>query len=244
MQVNKLLSRVVAPENFTYRRGSMTSGERANQIIASNLHNYTFGITSDPLTQLAVVFGALIHDVDHWGVSNAQLRKEGAPMADKYGNQSIAEQNSVDRAWDLLLDKEEFGDLQAVIFPTEAEYKRFRQVVVNVVMATDIFDKELNELRKNRWAKAFHENAADDPESENRKATIVIEHVSYKTITFSLTSEADKFSDHASLRRGTFNATLVSIPKMESKIVRRTVQRVPQGQNGSKPSRFLVPRRN
>lgn len=35
------------------------------------------GISSDPLSQFAVVFGALIHDVDHVGVSNAQLIKEG-----------------------------------------------------------------------------------------------------------------------------------------------------------------------
>ena len=45
-------------------------------------------------------------------------------------------------------------------------------------MATDIFDKELGELRKNRWAKAFStEHDEYDPDDEHRKATIVIEHI-------------------------------------------------------------------
>lgn len=176
MSVNKLLQRVVEP-NIT-----VSSSEKGttSQSIASNLHNYTFGITSDPLTQFAIVFAALIHDSDHWGISNAQMIKEGAAIANKYRNKSIAEQNSVDLAWDLLMDSEEYSDLQRCIFPTDAEYKRFRQVVVNVVMATDIFDAELLELRTARWNKTFREKDAGeeaDPDDENRKATIVIEHI-------------------------------------------------------------------
>lgn len=114
------------------------------------------------------------------GVSNGQLVKEGVPIAEKYKNKSVAEQNSVDLAWDLLMDEDEYGALQQCIFPTDAEIKRFRQVVVNVVMATDIFDRELCEMRDNRWAKAFAERepgAPPDMDYENRKATIVIEHI-------------------------------------------------------------------
>ena len=114
------------------------------------------------------------------GVSNAQLVKEKVPIAEKYKAKSVAEQNSVDLAWNLLMDEEEYGALQKCLFPTTAEFKRFRQVVVNVVMATDIFDKELSQLRKNRWEKAFAERdpkAPRDPDEENRKATIVIEHI-------------------------------------------------------------------
>ena len=42
--------------------------------------DYTRGITSDPLTQFAIVFSALIHDVDHTGVPNSQLVKETATI--------------------------------------------------------------------------------------------------------------------------------------------------------------------
>eukprot|EP00980_Cylindrotheca_fusiformis_P025408 scaffold13613_cov114-Cylindrotheca_fusiformis.AAC.5 len=48
-------------------------------------------------------------------------------------------------------------------------------------MATDIADKELQTLRKNRWDTAFSETFASMTESEttreDRKATIVIEHL-------------------------------------------------------------------
>lgn len=103
MSVNKLMQRVVAPQsqnNVFKKKGSKTN----NQELASELHNYTYGITSDPLAQFAILFSALIHDVDHWGVSNNQLIKEGAPMSEKYKGKSIAEQNSVDLAWDLLME--------------------------------------------------------------------------------------------------------------------------------------------
>ena len=51
--------------------------------------------TSDPLTQFAVVFSAVIHDADHPGVPNAQLVKEKTRNAQFY-KKSRAEQNSVD----------------------------------------------------------------------------------------------------------------------------------------------------
>jgi hypothetical protein len=103
MSVNKLLQRVVTKENTMFKKNSKKT-KQTSQEIASELHNYTFGITSDPLTQFAILFSALIHDADHFGVSNNQLIKEGAPMADKYKGKSVAEQNSVDMAWDLLME--------------------------------------------------------------------------------------------------------------------------------------------
>ena len=43
-----------------------------------------------------VIFAALIHDVDHPGVSNAQLVTECDVLAVQYENKSVAEQNSID----------------------------------------------------------------------------------------------------------------------------------------------------
>ena len=76
MSVVKLLSRIVAGE------GKDDDG--------AALHDHTFGITSDPLTHFACVFSALIHDLDHPGVPNAQLVKEGTDLAVAYNQQSIA----------------------------------------------------------------------------------------------------------------------------------------------------------
>ncbi len=121
-------------------------------------HILSSGITSDPLTHFAVVFSALIHDADHKGVSNPQLSKENPVLGEKYKFQSVAEQNSVDLSWDLLMQPK-FCDLQKCIFSTQEEFVRFRQLVVNTVLATDIFDPELKALRNMRWDRAFH---ADD----------------------------------------------------------------------------------
>jgi len=175
MSVVKLMSRIVAP--------NLSKEERESGNIASSLHDHTYGITSDPLTQFACVFSALIHDVDHTGVPNTQLLRENPELAAKYKERSIAEQNSVDVAWSLLME-DEFQNLRQAIYRDAGEQQRFRQLVVNSVMATDIMDAEFKQLRNARWEKAF----SDEKQSlvvfeeslkdkTDRKATIVIEHL-------------------------------------------------------------------
>lgn len=162
MSVNKLLSRIVAPD--------------LDNSTAKNLHDYTFGITSDPLVWFAVVFAALIHDVDHTGLPNAVLVKEERPVASLYKNQSVAEQNSFDMAWDLLMEPA-YANLRATLYTTTDELRRFRQLVVNSVLATDIVDKDMKTLRNNRWDAAFDSKNDDGQRSKLLKATIVIEHL-------------------------------------------------------------------
>jgi CheY-like chemotaxis protein len=166
MSVEKFITRIVTPADVDENDLKSAEGR------ASILHDYTHGINSDPLTLFAIVFSALIHDTDHRGVSNVQLCKEDETMASLYKSKSVAEQNSLDIAWDVLMS-EEFKELRATLFATRADLLRFRQVIVNNVLATDIFDKELNDLRKNRWDRAF----GDDEVDHNLRATIVIEHI-------------------------------------------------------------------
>ena len=167
----RFLSRIVAPDEQI-----LESAEEDGEGVASKIHDHTYGITSDPLTQFGCVFAALVHDVDHSGVPNAQLVKEKATIAAVYKNQSVAEQNSVDLAWNLLMDPA-FAELWQTICANEAESRRFRALVVNSVMATDIVDKELKAARNARWDKAFSIATDDCRDNINRKATIVIEHV-------------------------------------------------------------------
>jgi hypothetical protein len=172
MSVSKLLTRIVAPDLQKHMKRGGTIGD-----LASNRHDYTHGITSDPLAVFAIEFSALIHDADHRGVSNTQLIKEEEEMGELYKNKSVAEQNSLDIAWDLLMS-ERFDKLRMCLFANQAELLRFRQVIVNVVLATDIFDKELNDLRKQRWAKAFTDiEEAQKGKHSDLRATIVIEHI-------------------------------------------------------------------
>ena len=173
MSVVKLLSRIVAPSEVDYENS------KAMQDGSSTLHDHTCGITSDPLTQFSCVLSALIHDADHPGVPNAQLVKEGQEVALRFKGKSVAEQNSVELAWNLLMDVR-FENLRSALYVNEAEFRRFRQLVVNSVMATDIVDKELKALRNARWETAFNvemPQSGNELENVNRKATIVIEHL-------------------------------------------------------------------
>ena len=170
-----------------------------------DLHQYSHGLATDPLAQFALVYCALIHDVDHPGVPNFTLVAEKTSLA-RFYKKSIAEQNSVDLAWDLLMD-DSYQHLQKAIFGSHEELKRFRQLVVNIILATDIFDKDMKAIRETRWDKAFHqynekpEGPADDSKSVstastsksgaglstviNLKATVVIEHLIQASGTFS-----------------------------------------------------------
>ena len=138
--------------------------------------------TSDPLTHFAVVLSALIHDTDHLGVSNFQLIQEDHKLAKFFKSKSIAEQNSIAVAWEKLMSPH-FLDLRRTIYGDPSELDRFRQIVVNNVLATDIFDKEISAMRKQRWENAFARSqkrimSSSSPEDDNdRKATIVMEHL-------------------------------------------------------------------
>ena len=172
MSVTKLLSRITNPIE-------VATGEGSNDKIAAELHDHTFGITSDPLTQFACIVAALIHDADHPGVPNSTLVKEEHPLASKYKNKSVAEQNSVDLAWEIIMS-DDYKELQSCMCGTKDEMVRFRSIIVNVVMATDIMDKDLGAQRKARWDKAFAKDTEEqdsDLLAINRKATIVLEHL-------------------------------------------------------------------
>jgi hypothetical protein len=176
MSVTKLMARVVTPETIDYK--DMSYKIKAG---SSMLHQYTYGITSDPLTQFAVTLAALIHDVDHQGVPNVQLVEEEDEIAVTYSNKSVAEQHSIYLAWDLLME-DSFKELRNCIYTSQAELDRFRALLVNAVMATDIADKDLSARRRRRWEKVFGADeqvdiAEEDQESTNRKAVIVIEHL-------------------------------------------------------------------
>ena len=169
MAVTKYMNRIIAASEV--EAGYEERHRSKNQ---AAMHDQTYGICSDPLTQFACVFAALIHDVDHPGITNQQLVKENPPLATVYKGRSVAEQKSFDMSWDLFLDPC-FDLLRSTLCPNGTDLTRFRQLVINCVMATDLNDNDLKALRNDRWSKAFDGVKTED--STNRKATIVIEHL-------------------------------------------------------------------
>merc|ERR1712176_1038868 len=104
----------------------------------------------------------------------------------RYKSRSVAEQHSIAVAWSLLMQPC-YKELRECIYRTQAEFDRFRQLVVNSVMATDIMDRELKKFRDDRWEKAFdlkndlsshpHGHNGSCVENCDRIATVVIEHM-------------------------------------------------------------------
>jgi hypothetical protein len=113
------------------------------------------------LIHFAIVLSALIHDVDHPGVPNATLVQEKLKLVAVYKTKSVAEQDSIDLAWDLLMDSS-FDELRRVLYATTDKFLLLRKLVIKSVVATDITDKQLGACRKVRCAKAFEVNQDND----------------------------------------------------------------------------------
>jgi len=147
--------------------------------VKSETSTGSLGFSSDLLAVFACAFGALIHDVQHPGVPNFQLKEENPALAAKFKSRCIAEQNSFTVAWDLL-SEDRFEDLRNVIYRNESEATRFRHLVIQAVMATDLFDKDNATFREGRWNKAFDATATGEEspiQVLDRKDTLVLEHL-------------------------------------------------------------------
>lgn len=142
-----------------------------------------------------------------------------------------------------------FRKLRNTICATATEMTRFRELAINAVMATDIVDKDLKQLRNNRWDKAFKkapvatvskdddseadEEEIESTESKNRKATIVIEHL-IQASDVSHTMQHWQYV-RAVLFIFVFSKTdafflfLQCLPKMERKLVPRNLQSIHLG---------------
>jgi hypothetical protein len=119
----------------------------------------------------------MIHDVDHPGVSSMQRIAEKDEMALHYQNKSVSQQNSVDlMAWELLMNPA-YEDLRKCVISNESELQRFRKLLVNSFMATELFDPEPKALCNSRWDQAFSGEGEQTGASLDLKATIVIEHI-------------------------------------------------------------------
>ena len=137
----------------------------------------TYGIKYDPLAQLAFLFSALIHDVDHTGISNRQLVLESDDLAVLYNDQSVAEQRSLAVAF-TTLKQPQYTELRYIMFaatfhskpdasPDRAstsllmsngeDFFRFRKLVIDLVLATDIASPERTQIVKSKWKEAFGE---------------------------------------------------------------------------------------
>ena len=83
-----------------------------------------------------------------------------------------------------LFTSDDFKNLRECICGDRDEFVRLRQLVVNIVMATDVMDKDINALRRQRWAEAFDAVLTTDDDDASatallvhKRSTIVLEHL-------------------------------------------------------------------
>jgi 3'5'-cyclic nucleotide phosphodiesterase/Adenylate and Guanylate cyclase catalytic domain len=172
----------------TYQNNSFHNFEHACHVAmsASNLLDHIRehqGYVMDPLTEFGIIFSALIHDADHFGLSNQQLIQGGNPIAIYYDGRSVAENNSIEISWKLFIQTK-FDDLRCCLFISDDAMEQFRQLIVDCVLATDIFDKDLNNARKSRWEKMVANNTTESSklsdsvvDNTTEKKAIVMEHI-------------------------------------------------------------------
>ena len=134
-----------------------------------------------PMAQFALVFAAMIHDMEY-EAPNYQLVREGSKIAKKFKNKSCAEQNSIDSAWNLLMQPA-YKDLRECLFGSQEDVELFRSLLVKSVMATDIFEKDQASTRKNRWD-TLQSGMVQQPQSAEleeklslQKAAVVVEYL-------------------------------------------------------------------
>ena len=75
-------------------------------------------------------------------------------LAILYNDQSIAENWSIYIGFSELL-QDEYKELRETLFPAKEDYHRFRKIVINLVLNTDIASPERTQLSKSKWKEAF-----------------------------------------------------------------------------------------
>nr|KAF6343411.1 phosphodiesterase 3B [Pipistrellus kuhlii] len=87
------------------------------------------------LELMALYVAAAMHDYDHPGRTNAFLVATNAPQAVLYNDRSVLENHHAASAWSLYLSRPEYNFLLNL---DHVEFKRFRFLVIEAILATDL----------------------------------------------------------------------------------------------------------
>ena len=102
------------------------------------LNNETYGCLGanfTPLELLALYCSAAMHDFEHPGRNNQFLVSINSPLALLYNDRSVLENHHASASWILLKSNQNFNFLSSL---DPAEWKRFRYLVLENILATDL----------------------------------------------------------------------------------------------------------
>jgi hypothetical protein len=137
------LKKIVVSIKSTYNENKYHNFTHASHVLLNCAKILSDIVSQNPLLPkaegLALLFAAMIHDIGHQGVTNATLIKENHSLAIVYSDQSVAEMNSLACGFQLLFDRTDHDILEGF---TPEERRTFRTTVIDLVLSTNIVDKE------------------------------------------------------------------------------------------------------
>lgn len=89
-----------------------------------------------PLDKVACLLSAAVHDVDHRGKTNQYLTNSLDPLAVLYNDKAVLENHHAATAFRLTLEVDESFNIFKNM--DEAEFKSFRAIVIEMVLATEM----------------------------------------------------------------------------------------------------------
>lgn len=139
LNMDKLIAFLVEVENMMFEHpyhnkrhvADVVAGIHAFTVPGGCLHHH---VVKSPLSMLAVLFAASVHDLQHPGVNNAFLSKTLHPLAVRYSDKSVNENHHLACAFDLL-GQEEFNFMKDHDLE---DFYTFRSLVIDMVLATDM----------------------------------------------------------------------------------------------------------
>jgi hypothetical protein len=129
-------------------------------------------LDSHPFVRFIAVFAALIHDVKHLGVPNAQLKEEGHPLSEVYYQGSYQERQSIQVGLGIFM--EEFTELSTTVLKLCPE---FIHLVTSAILATDISSKETQRKVQERFDRVIIATDKDYAVTELDKTQSVVEQI-------------------------------------------------------------------
>jgi hypothetical protein len=119
-----------------------------------------------PQEKFVLLYSALIHDIDHEGVFNTFLNKEGHKLSLLYDNRSVAEKRSISLGLDLISDYDILKD-------KSREIKRsIEKSIFDIVLSTDIADADRRTLTSTVINKGFEKESKLDLTTEDGRLSL------------------------------------------------------------------------
>ncbi|KAF8764474.1 cGMP-inhibited 3' like protein [Argiope bruennichi] len=124
-----------ATDSPLHKTSESASASMHRPSFAAEVSYGVMGANYPALELMALYAATAMHDYDHPGRTNAFLVATYAPQAILYNDRSVLENHHAASAWNLFLSRPEFNFLCHL---DTAEFKRFRFLVIECILATDL----------------------------------------------------------------------------------------------------------